>query len=89
MLYMVIEKFHTGKVKALYERFEKEGRLMPEGVRYVNSWTDKNVQICFQLMESESREKLLEWIDNWKDYASFKVVPVLTSQQAKEKVLSK
>jgi len=85
---MIIEKFHSNKIKELYERFDKKGRLMPEGVQYINSWTDEKVEICFQIMESESEAKLLEWIDKWKDLADFEIIPVLTSQQAKEKVFS-
>jgi len=88
MLYMIIEKFHSNKIKELYERFDKKGRLMPEGVQYINSWTDEKVEICFQIMESESETKLLEWVDKWKDLADFEIIPVLTSQQAKEKVFS-
>jgi hypothetical protein len=34
---MIIEKFHPGKVKALYKRFEEKGRMLPEGVHYINS----------------------------------------------------
>jgi hypothetical protein len=41
MVYLIIENFHAGKVKELYQRFEEKGRLMPEGVHYVNSWVDK------------------------------------------------
>ena len=85
---MIIEKFHPDKIKELYERFDKKGRLMPKGVEYINSWTDENVETCFQIMESESEDKLKEWINNWKDLSDFQIIPVLTSDQAKKKVLS-
>jgi hypothetical protein len=84
---MIIENFHPGKVKELYKRFEEKGRLMPEGVQYVNSWTDENVITCYQVMESESEEKIKEWVNNWKDLADFQIIPVITSSQAKEKVM--
>ena len=42
MLFMVIETFHEGKVQQLYQRLEKQGRLMPDGVTYVDSWIDHN-----------------------------------------------
>lgn len=87
MLYLIIERFRKDKIKELYERFDKKGRMMPDGVSYVNSWIDENMEICWQVMESESMEKLLEWIDKWKDLADFEIIPVLTSAQAKEKVL--
>ena len=89
MLYMIIEKFHQGKIKQLYERFDERGRLMPDGVNYINSWIDINVETCYQIMESKSEEKLLEWVNNWNDLADFEIIPVLTSAQAKEKVLAR
>ena len=88
MLYMIIERFHPDKIKELYERFDKKGRLLPKGVHYIDSWVDEKVEVCFQLMESESEDLLFEWTNQWKDYADFEIIPVLTSQQAKEKVFS-
>ena len=87
MVYMIVERFHAGKVKALYQRFEEKGRMMPEGLNYVNSWIDEEVTTCFQIMETESLEKLHEWINNWKDFSDFEITPVITSAQAKKKVL--
>ena len=88
MLFMIIEKFHPGKVKNLYQRFEEKGRLMPEGVNYINSWIDSKINICYQVMESDSEVKIHKWISNWNDLADFEVIPVITSAQAKEKVFS-
>jgi len=87
MLYMVIEHFHPGKVKELYKRFDEKGRMAPEGVNYINSWIDSDVKKCYQIMESPSEDKLKEWINNWSDIVDFEVVPVITSAEAKEKVL--
>ena len=88
MLYMIIEKFHPGKVKALYQRFSEKGRMLPEGVTYINSWINEPVTICYQLMESSSAENIYEWISHWNDLADFEVIPVITSAQAKEKVFA-
>ena len=87
MQYMVIEKFKQGKVKDLYKRFEEKGRLMPHGLTYINSWITEDVSACYQLMEAYDIHKLHEWINNWNDLADFEIIPVITSQQAKEKVL--
>lgn len=84
---MIIEKFDPEKVKTLYERFDKKGRMLPEGVLYLNSWIDEKVETCFQLMESDSLEKIEEWIACWDDLADFEVFPVIDSAQAKAKVL--
>lgn len=87
MQYMIIERFYPGKVKAIYERFAEKGRMLPQGVSYINSWINESVTGCYQLMESESFEKLQEWIDNWKDLVEFEVVPVINSEKAKEIIL--
>jgi len=86
MLYMIIEKFHPNKVKDLYKRLEEKGRMLPEGVNYINSWIDSQINICYQVMESDSEEKIHQWILYWNDLADFEVIPVLTSAEAKEKV---
>ena len=88
MLFMIIEKFHEGKVKTLYQRFNEKGRMLPEGVNYINSWINESVTICYQLMESDSGGKINEWIQNWNDLADFEVVPVISSAEAKAKVMA-
>lgn len=88
MTYMIIEHFYEGKVKAIYERVAKEGRFIPDGVRYINSWINEDVTICYQVMEADTREQLQAWIDNWKGYADFEVVPVISSAEAKSRVLT-
>ena len=85
---MIIEIFHPGKVKQLYKRFEEKGRLMPEGVQYINSWINEDITTCYQVMESDTEKKIYEWIQNWIDLSDFKVIPVITSSQAKEKVFA-
>ena len=88
MLYFIIEQFHPGKVKELYQRFEEKGRMMPEGVSYINSWINKELTVCYQVMEADDINKLQEWISNWDDLADFEIIPVITSKEAKEKALS-
>ena len=86
MLYMIIETFHPGKVKELYKRFEEKGRQLPAGVQYVNSWVDEDLKKCYQVMESDSEEKIHTWIQHWADLADFQIIPVITSAQAEEKI---
>jgi len=86
MTFMIIETFRKGKVKELYKRFADKGRQLPEGVTYINSWIDENVETCYQVMESDTIEKINEWIRLWKDVADFRVIPVITSAEAKKKV---
>jgi hypothetical protein len=88
MLYLIIERFHLGKVKELYKRFEEKGRMMPVSLQYINSWIDEKLTTCYQVMETDDENLLKEWIANWNDLADFEIIPVLTSKEAKEKVLS-
>lgn len=83
---MIIEKFHEGKIRSVYERFDKRGRMMPDGVSYINSWITEDIKTCYQVMESVSEEKLKEWISNWNDLCDFEIIPVITSAEAKSKV---
>jgi hypothetical protein len=86
---MVIERYHEGKAKMLYQRFSEKGRMMPEGVQYINSWINEEVTVCYQLMESDSIEGMQQWISNWNDIVDFEIIPVISSAEAKEKVFSK
>lgn len=87
MLYMVVEKFRPGKIKALYQRFEEKGRMLPEGVAYINSWINDEVSVCYQLMSADSAEQLSQWTACWNDLVDFEVVPVISSEEAKKKAL--
>ena len=88
MLYMIIERFHPGKVRMLYERFAEKGRLLSVGVSCINSWIKEDVSICYQVMRSDSLEKIHEWVSHWNDLADFEVIPVINSDEAKEKIFS-
>ncbi len=83
---MVVEHFRNHDPVPVYKRFQERGRLAPEGLRYVSSWVDTNLERCFQLMETDRRELLDEWLVNWNDLVEFEVHPVISSQEAAEKV---
>ncbi|HPG10066.1 MAG TPA: DUF3303 family protein [Chitinophagaceae bacterium] len=84
--YIIIERFHEGKGKALYQRFDERGRMLPQGVYYINSWINESVSVCYQLMEAESPELLQLWVDQWNDLSDFEVVPVISSGEAQRKI---
>ena len=89
MLYMIVEHFKNYDALPVYQRFRERGRLAPDGVGYVASWVDEQFQRCFQLMETDDRKLLDQWMANWQDLVDFEVYPVLTSQEATEKILSR
>lgn len=84
VLYMVIEHFKAGDAVAVYRRFREHGRLAPIGLSYVSSWVDTNFERCYQLMETDNRLLLDEWIARWSDIVDFEVHPVITSAEAAE-----
>ena len=82
MLFMVIERFKNRDAAPVYTRFRERGRMMPDGLKYVDSWVEANFDRCFQLMECNDEALFQEWMANWNDLADFEVVEVMTSQQA-------
>ena len=70
----------------MYRRFRDRGRMAPEGLVYVSSWIDDQLERCYQLMETHDRALLDEWMKNWSDLIDFEVYPVVTSKEAVEKV---
>jgi hypothetical protein len=81
MLFMVIEKTPGDSVEAVGKRFREKGRMLPAGVRYEASWLNDDGSICYQIMDSSSREELDQWISCWNDLVDFEVIPVSTSAE--------
>lgn len=86
LLYLIIEHFKNNDPVPVYRRFREQGRLAPQGLQYVSSWVDEKLERCFQLMETEDRHLLDEWILNWNDLVEFEVYPVISSNEAAERV---
>jgi hypothetical protein len=82
MLYMILERFKTPGAIDVYRRARDQGRMMPEGLEYVSSWVDLELTRCFQLMKTEDKELLDQWINRWKDLVDFEIIPVQTSAEA-------
>ena len=87
-LFMIIEHFRNGDAAPVYRRFRERGRMAPDGLAYVSSWVDENLATCYQLMEAADPGLLDEWIQNWKDLVEFEVHPVISSQEAAQRVAS-
>ena len=85
-LYMVIENFKNADAVPIYRRFRDRGRLAQEGLSYISSWVNDQLDRCYQLMETEDRALLDRWIANWSDLVDFEVHPVITSKEAAERI---
>jgi hypothetical protein len=77
MLFMVIERFRNQNARAVYDRFRKKGRSMPEGVTFVGSWVTADLGRCFQLMECDDITLMQRWAAEWSDLVEFEILPVV------------
>jgi hypothetical protein len=84
-LYMVVEHFKHGDSHAVYERFLSHGRMMPEGLEYISSWTTDDLTKCFQLVKTADISLINQWISNWSDLVDFEFYPVISSSDAVSK----
>jgi hypothetical protein len=74
--YMVVEHFKAGCFEKVYERFDEYGRMLPDGLYYLNSWLNKEKNICFQLMGTDDEQLFTDWIEKWKDLTDFEIFPI-------------
>jgi Domain of unknown function (DUF3303) len=83
MRYMVIEHYTSGP-GPVYLRAAARGRMLPDGLRYVDSWIvdDDALDRCFQLMETDDPSLFDDWLDNWRDLGEFEIYPVIDSAEA-------
>jgi hypothetical protein len=86
MLFMVIEHFRNRDAVAVYRRYREQGRMMPDGLKYVDSWVEPNFERCFQLMECDDPRLFRQWIAQWQDLVEFEVIAVVTSKEAAETI---
>jgi len=74
--YMVVETHRPGMLKEVYRRFHQNGRMMPDGLHYVDSWLEKGGDRCFQLMETEDPSLFAEWTKHWEDLTDFEIIEI-------------
>ena len=81
MRYMVMETFRHG-AEPVYARAAERGRMLPEGLEYIDSWVSDDLHRCWQLMETDDPSLFDQWISRWDDLADFEVVAVVSSAEA-------
>jgi hypothetical protein len=87
MLFMVIERFRDHDMVPIYRRVRDEGRLLPEGLKYLDSWVEPNFSRCFQLMECDDLRLFQQWALAWRGSGvTLEIVPVVGSKETREVV---
>jgi hypothetical protein len=87
MLFMVIERFKDSDMLPIYKRVRDEGRMLPEGLRYVDSWVEPSFSRCFQVMECDDLRLLQEWALRWRGSGvTLEIVPVVSSKDTRDVV---
>jgi hypothetical protein len=79
---MIMERFKSPGGIEVYRRARDHGRQIPTGLEYVSSWVDFDFTRCFQLMKTENRDLLEQWVNRWNDIVDFEIIPVQTSEEA-------
>jgi hypothetical protein len=87
MLFMVIERFRDNDMVPIYEKVRDGGRLLPEGLTYVDSWVEPSFARCFQLMECDDLRLFQKWVLEWRGSgATLEIVPVVPSKETRDVV---
>src|SRR5216110_144827 len=87
VLFMIIERFRDNDMIPIYKQVRDGGRMLPEGLRYVDSWVEPNFSRCFQLMECDDARLLQQWVLQWRGAGvTFEFIPVVLSAQTREVV---
>ncbi|MDD9942109.1 MAG: DUF3303 family protein [Myxococcales bacterium] len=87
MLYLLKTHYLHGP-GPVYERAAKQGRMLPDGVRFVDSWIvdDEKLDVCYEVVETDDPALLDVWMQPWADLISAEVVPVIRSAEAAARV---
>ena len=85
MLFMIIERFRDNDMVPIYRHLRDKGRMLPEGLEYIDSWVEPNFSRCFQIMRCDDARLLQEWTLQWRGLgATFEIVPVVSSSETRE-----
>ena len=87
MLFMVIERFRDNDMVPVYRHLRDAGRVLPDGLEYVDSWIEPNFSRCFQLMRCDDARLFQEWVLHWRGLGvTFEIVPVVSSKATRDVV---
>ena len=74
--YMVVETFKPTCWALARGRFEQKRRLLPTGLNYLGSWSNRDRRLCYQLMETAQPKLFTLWFSRWDDLVEFDLVPL-------------
>ena len=74
--FMVIVTYKPGCLDAVYERFHRQGRMLPPGLHFLDSWLEKDGARCFQLMETDAPELFAQWTRHWEDLMDLEIIEI-------------
>jgi hypothetical protein len=84
---MIIERFRDNDMVPIYKQVRDGGRMIPEGLKYIDSWVEPNFSRCFQLMECDDLRLFQEWVLQWRGLgAMIEIIPVVSSKDTREVV---
>ena len=87
LLFMVIETFRNNDILPVYQRMQEQGRGIPEGLTYIDSWVEPSFARCFQLMECSDLKAMQSWVLHWRGTGvEFEIVPVVKSTDTRSVV---
>jgi hypothetical protein len=85
MLFMVIETFRAGNPLPAYRHLRDQGRGLPAGLEYIDSWVTADLRRGFQLMRTDDAALLQHWVLHWQDAGiDFEIIPVVPSMDTRE-----
>jgi hypothetical protein len=88
MHFFVIERFRNQDAKSVYRRFGQRGRMIPEGLTFLESWVSADLDRCFMLMECDDVTLIQRWVAEWSDLVEFEILPVVKGAATAEALSS-
>jgi hypothetical protein len=76
----MVERFEPGGLHEVYRIVRERGRMLPDGLVYVDSWVSAGLDVCYQLMECDDPALVQGWAASWGALARIEVIPVVPSK---------
>jgi hypothetical protein len=69
----------------LVKTFAEHGRLLSDGLNYIDSWVEFDGPSCFQLMTTDKPALFESWTARWADLLHFEIARALTGSQLRRR----